>query len=289
MPVNEIPLAAPMTAGFLEDLFGQSGKVAVVTGGYGLIGGALSRGLASAGAAVVVLGRDVRAAESLATEIENNGGKALGVGADVVDATSLERAAHDVLVRFPKVDILVNCAGGGATPAARLQPDQPLFNMELREATRVVVDLNLMGTILPTFAFGDSLASGGGGVIVNITSAAARHVSPGVMGYSAAKAGVEHLTRWLAVETARRYAGRVRVNAIEPGYIVGGKNRPRFRKDDGSPTDLGARVIDHIPAGRFGEPEDLVAPLLMLCSPRCGYVTGVVIPVNGGFALAPGV
>jgi NAD(P)-dependent dehydrogenase (short-subunit alcohol dehydrogenase family) len=278
-----------VSAEFLERTFGLQGKVAVVTGGYGLIGSALSRGLADAGAAVAVLGRNEGASKALAAKIVAAGGSAIGIGADVLDSAALETARDVVVDRFGAVDILVNCAGGGATPAARLQPDQPLFNAELRDATRLVIDLNLLGTVLPTFAFGDRLAGGDGGVIVNITSAAARHVSPGVMGYSAAKAGVEQLTRWMAVETARRYQGRVRVNAIEPGYIVGGKNRPRFRNDDGSLTALGEAVIAHIPAGRFGEPEDLVPPLLMLCSPRSGYVTGVVVPVNGGFALAPGV
>jgi NAD(P)-dependent dehydrogenase (short-subunit alcohol dehydrogenase family) len=278
-----------VSAEFLERTFGLQGKIAVVTGGYGLIGAALSRGLAGAGAAVAVLGRDEGAAKALAAEIVAGGGSAIGTDADVLDSAALEAARDEVVDRFGHVDILVNCAGGGATPAARLKPDQRLFNAELRDATRLVIDLNLVGTVLPTFAFGDCLAEGDGGVIVNITSAAARHVSPGVMGYSAAKAGVEQLTRWLAVETARRYEGRVRVNAIEPGYIVGGKNRPRFRNDDGSLTTFGEAVIAHIPAGRFGEPEDLVPPLLMLCSPCSGYVTGVVVPVNGGFALAPGV
>jgi NAD(P)-dependent dehydrogenase (short-subunit alcohol dehydrogenase family) len=286
---NEIPLFWRVSALFLEETFGLGGKVAVVTGGYGLIGSALSRGLAAAGAAVAVLGRHKEASDALAADIVAGGGKSVGTVADVLDSKALDAACDAVVKRFGRIDILVNCAGGGATPAARLQPDQPLFNAELREATRKVIDLNLMGTVLPTFAFGDVLAGGGGGVIVNIASAAARYVSPGVMGYSAAKAGVEQFTRWMAVETARRYEGRVRVNAIEPGYIVGGKNRPRYQNDDGSLTPLGEAVIAHIPAGRFGAPEDLVPPLLMLCSPRGGYVTGVVVPVNGGFALAPGV
>lgn len=278
-----------MSGEFFEDTFGLKGKVGVVTGGYGLIGSALSRALAAAGANVAVLGRNEEASKALAADIVASGGSAIGTAADVLDSKALGAARDAVVDRFGRVDILVNCAGGGASPAARLQPDQPLFNEQLRDATRTVIDLNLLGTVLPTFAFGDELAGGDGGVIVNITSAAARHVSPGVMGYSAAKAGVEQLTRWLAVETARRYRGRVRVNAIEPGYIVGGKNRPRYQNDDGSLTALGEAVIAHIPTGRFGDPEDLVPALLMLCSPRSGYVTGAVVPVNGGFALAPGV
>jgi NAD(P)-dependent dehydrogenase (short-subunit alcohol dehydrogenase family) len=277
------------SAEYLDRVFGLQGKVAVVTGGYGLIGSALCRGLAAAGAAVTVLGRREAACTELAAEIESHGQRALGVGADVLDTPQLEAARDLVMTRFGRIDILVNCAGGPANPASRLQPAQPLFNADFREATKLVVDLNLMGTVLPTFAFGDQLAAADGGVIVNISSGAARQVSPGVMGYSAAKAGVEQLTRWLAVETARRYQGRLRVNAIAPGYVVGGKNRPRFINEDGSLTEAGASIQAHIPAGRFGEPEDLVPPLLMLCSPASGYLTGVVVPVNGGFALAPGV
>jgi len=274
---------------YLDRVFGLQGKVAVVTGGYGLIGSALCRGLAAAGAAIVVLGRREAASKELATTIERQGGHALGVGADVVDSAQLETARDLVESQLGRIDILVNCAGGLASPTSRLQPTQPLFNADFREATKLVVDLNLMGTVLPTFAFGDQLAAADGGVIVNISSGAARQVSPGVMGYSAAKAGVEQLTRWLAVETAQRYHGRLRVNAIAPGYIVGGENRSRFINEQGSLTEAGAMILAHIPVGRFGEPEDLVPPLLMLCSPASGYVTGVVVPVNGGFALAPGV
>jgi NAD(P)-dependent dehydrogenase (short-subunit alcohol dehydrogenase family) len=274
---------------YLEGLFGLGDKVAIVTGGYGLIGSAFCRALAAAGAGVVVLGRRLDAAEAVAAGIEADGGRALAVGADVLDSSQLEAARDRVRARFGRLDILVNCVGGSPSPAARLLPDQPLFNAEFREATKLVVDLNLMGAVLPTFAFGDALAESGGGVIVNISSAAATHVSPGVMGYSAAKAGVEQLTRWLAVETARRYQGQVRVNAIAPGYVVGGKNRSRFYNEDGSLTDLGEVVQTHIPAGRFGVPEDLVPALLMLCGPASGYITGVVVSVNGGFALAPGV
>jgi NAD(P)-dependent dehydrogenase (short-subunit alcohol dehydrogenase family) len=278
-----------LTAAYLEQIFGLTGRVAVVTGGYGLIGSALCRGLAAAGAAVVVVGRDPQACAALAEEITASGGEALGAPADVLDAAALDAARDAVVNRFGGVDILVNCAGGGGSPAARLQPDQPLFDPAFREATRHVIELNLMGTVLPTFAFGDRLAAAEAGAIVNVSSGAARAVSPGVMGYSAAKAGVEQLTRWLAVESARRYNGRVRVNAIQPGYVVGGKNRSRFYNDDGSLTATGEAVTAHIPAGRFGEPGDLVPALLMLCSPAAGYVTGIVVPVNGGFALAPGV
>lgn len=275
--------------GHLERLFGLTGKVAVVTGGYGLIGAALSRGLAAAGASVAVLGRREEACAELAAEIGRGGGRALGVAADVLDSGQLEAARDTIVGGLGGVDILVNCAGGPAHPASRLQPSQPLFGASFREATRLVIDLNLMGTILPLFAFGEQLAAGSGGAVVNVSSAAARHVSPGVMGYSAAKAGVEQLTRWLAVETAQRFQGRVRVNAIEPGYIVGGKNRRRFYDEEGTLTEAGAAIRARIPAGRFGTPEDLVAPLLVLCGPAGGYVTGAVLPVNGGFGLAPGV
>src|SRR5258708_32883762 len=249
----------------LQSVCGVAGKVAVVTGGYGLIGSAFSRGRAAAGAGVAVLGHRLDASEAVAAGIEADGGLALAVGADVLDFPQLEDARERIMGRFGRVDILVNCVGGSAAwPAARVQPDQALFNTAFREATRHVVDLNLMGTVLPTFAFGDVLADGGG-VIVNISSAAATHVSPGVMGYSAAKAGVEQLTRWLAVENARRYQGQVRGNAIAPGYVVGGKNRPRFYNADGTLTEMAKAIQAPIPAGRFWEPDSLVPVPLMFC------------------------
>jgi NAD(P)-dependent dehydrogenase (short-subunit alcohol dehydrogenase family) len=207
----------PRPGEYLEDLFGLKGKVAVVTGGGGLIGAEFCRALSRAGASVSVLGRTGSTCDAVAAEIQAAGGKAVSITVDVLDVESLDRARKRVVDELGPADILVNAAGGPSLPGARLMPEEPLFGATFRDGTRKVIELNLVGTVLPIFAFGDDLMSGAGGVIVNVSSGSARHVSPGVMGYSAAKAGVEQLTRWLAVEAARRSGGRVRVNAISPG------------------------------------------------------------------------
>jgi NAD(P)-dependent dehydrogenase (short-subunit alcohol dehydrogenase family) len=283
-------MAAASSGAYLESLFGLEGKVAVVTGGGGLIGSEFCRGLARVGARVGVLGRSEAAVSAVAEGIRQEGGDALALTADVLQDESLEQTRQRVLAEFGQVDILVNTAGGPALPSSRLTPDTPLFGSPtFREGTRAVIELNLLGTLLPIFAFGDAVAEGASGVIVNVSSGSARHVSSGVMGYSAAKAGVEQLTRWLAVEVGRRYQGRVRVNAISPGFTVGPKNRDRFFLADGSPNERTAAVIGRIPVGRLGEPADLVPALLMLCAPASAYVSGVVIPVDGGHGLDTGV
>jgi NAD(P)-dependent dehydrogenase (short-subunit alcohol dehydrogenase family) len=272
---------------YLEDLFGLAGKVAVVTGGGGLIGAEFCRGLSRAGAAVAVLGRTASSCEAVASEIRAAGGKAVAIAVDVLDVASLDHARERVRAELGTAAILVNSAGGPMVPGSRLMPDQPLFGATFREGTRNVIELNLLGTVLPIFAFGDDLMAGGGGLIVNVSSGSARHVSPGVMGYSAAKAGIEQLTRWLAVEAARRSGGRVRVNAISPGYTVGEKNRDRYYNPDGSPSPRTAALTERIPIGRLGEPRDLVPALLWLCAPASSYVNGVVVAVDGGHGLDP--
>jgi NAD(P)-dependent dehydrogenase (short-subunit alcohol dehydrogenase family) len=278
-----------VSTSFLDDLFGLTGKAAVVTGGGGLIGGEFCRGLARAGARVAVLGRGEAGCSEVARVIRSEGGEAIAVVADVLDAAALDRARDAVLDAFGGVDILVNTAGGPAAPASRLLPDQPLFGAEFRAGTRSVIDLNLLGPVLTIFAFGDALAAGDGGVIVNVSSNSARNVSSGVMGYSAAKAGLEQLTRWLAVEAARRYGGRLRVNAIAPGFTVGARNRDRFFAADGTPNERARAAIARIPAGRLGTPGELVPALLFLCAPASSYVTGQVVPVDGGHGLETGV
>jgi NAD(P)-dependent dehydrogenase (short-subunit alcohol dehydrogenase family) len=289
-----VPPEGTNSATYLESLFGLAGKAAVVTGGGGLIGSEFCRTLGRAGAKVAILGRTASSLEAVSAEISAFGGTSLPFIADVLDEESLDRARELIIEKFGGVDILVNCAGG-PLEGARLLPNEPLFGGAFREGTRRVIELNLLGTVLPIFAFGDILASADGGVIVNVSSGSARHVSPGVMGYSAAKAGVEQLTRWLAVEAARRYGGRVRVNAISPGFTLGDGTRPlsegkarqraRHYNSDGSPTEFTTALLEHIPVGRLGEPADLASALLWLCGPASSYVNGVVVSVDGGHGL----
>lgn len=280
-----------MAYAVLERLFGLEDRVAIVTGGTGVLGGAMARGLARAGARVGILGRRKSRAEEVAREISENGARAMALPADVLNREQLEGARDAVLERWGKIDILVNAAGGNV-PEATLSGERTFFDLP-QSAFGEVLDLNLVGTLLPCQVFGEVLAKrageDGGGSIVNISSMAAQRTLTNVVGYSAAKAAVNNLTRWLAVELARRYGAGLRVNAIAPGFFVGEQNRALLLNEDGSLTDRGRTIIDHTPAGRFGKPDELIATLIWLCGPGASFVNGVVVPVDGGFNAFSGV
>lgn len=269
------------------ELFSLEGQVAVVTGGTGVLGGAMARGLARAGAKVGVLGRRREKAEAAVQTIEAEGGEALALPADVLDREQLEGARKAVEQKWGRIDVLVNAAGGNM-PQATLEPGQSFFDLPV-EGMEQVVALNLQGTLLPSQVFGESMARAGRGCIVNVSSMAAARAMTRVVGYSVAKAGVENATRWLAAELARSFGAGMRVNAIAPGFFIGEQNRKLLLDEDGSLTARGRTIIDHTPAGRFGEPEDLIGALIWLCSPGAGFVNGVVVPVDGGFGAFSGV
>lgn len=271
----------------LEELFSLEDRVAVVTGATGVLGGELARGLARAGARVAVMGRRRGRAEQVARQISEAGGLATALTADVLERGDLEAARDALLGRWGRVDVLVNAAGGNV-PAATLGEGRSFFELT-ESAFREVLDLNLLGTLIPSQIFGEAMAGAGAGSIVNVSSMAAGRPLTNVVGYSAAKAGVENLTRWLAVELARRYGPGLRVNAVAPGFFLGEQNRALLVREDGAPTERGRRIIDHIPAGRFGEPEELVGAVLWLCGPGARFVNGVVVPVDGGFGAYAGV
>ena len=274
-----------------DRLFDLSGRVAVVTGATGVLGGAMARGLARAGARVGVLGRRKERAEEVTAEVENRGGEALALLADVLKKEQLEVARDAVLERWGRVDVLVNAAGGNV-PAATVGEDATFFGLP-EEPLRAVFDLNLLGTVLPCQVFGEAMtgdqSSEAEGSIVNVSSMAAQKPLTRVVGYSAAKAAVENLTRWLAVELARKYGQGLRVNAIAPGFFLGEQNRALLVHEDGRLTDRGQAIVEHTPARRFGEPEELVGTLIWLCSPSARFVTGIVVPVDGGFGAFGGV
>jgi NAD(P)-dependent dehydrogenase (short-subunit alcohol dehydrogenase family) len=271
----------------LTDLFNLDGQVAVVTGGTGVLGGTMARGLARAGAKVGVLGRRRDRAEAVAQEIEVAGGAALALPADVLDRAQLEAARDAVLARWGRLDVLVNAAGGNM-PSATLGAGQTFFDLPA-EGLDQVIDLNLHGTLLPSQIFGAAMARAGRGCIVNISSMAAQRAITRVVGYAVAKAAVENVTRWLAMDLARSFGAGLRVNAIAPGFFIGEQNRALLLNPDGTPTARGRTIIDHTPAGRFGEPEELLSTLIWLCGPGSSFVNGVVVPVDGGFSAFSGV
>jgi NAD(P)-dependent dehydrogenase (short-subunit alcohol dehydrogenase family) len=274
------------SAAYLVSLFGLHGQVAVVTGGTGVLGATMARGLARAGAAVAILGRRRERAEAVAAEIVAAGGEALATPADVLRKGELEAVREMLLPRWGHIDILVNAAGGNI-PAATLSDGRPFFDLPA-DAVRQVLDLNLLGTVLPSQVFGAAMVQRAGS-IVNISSMAAQRAMTRVVGYAAAKAAIENFTRWLAMDLARSHGSQLRVNAIAPGFFIGEQNRRLLLAEDGTLTPRGQTVIAHTPAGRFGEPADLVSTLLWLCSPGARFVTGVVVPVDGGFSAFSGV
>jgi NAD(P)-dependent dehydrogenase (short-subunit alcohol dehydrogenase family) len=274
----------------VQELFSLAGKVAVVTGATGVLGSEMARSLARSGASVGVLGRREERANRVAGEIEVAGGEALALPADVLDTDQLEGARDALIERWGSVDILVNAAGGNV-PGATLSDGVSVFQLP-EKALRQVMDLNFLGTLLPSQVFGAAMVEGAEepeGCIVNISSMAASKTLTNVVGYSAAKAAVDNFTRWLAVELARSYGPSLRVNAIAPGFFIGEQNRDLLLETDGSLTQRGQTIIEHTPAGRFGEPDELGGTLIWLCSPAARFVNGIVVPVDGGFSAFGGV
>ncbi len=267
--------------------FDLTGKVAVVTGGAGVLCAEMCRGLSCVGARIAVLDLNTSAAEQLAVKICSEGGEAIGLQCDVLDRNSIECAAREVLDRFQRVDILINGAGGNK-PQATTNPDQSFFDLS-PDALRWVFDLNLIGTILPSQVFGRIMAGQKRGVILNISSMNAFRPLTRIAAYSAAKAGVSNFTQWLAVHMAQNYSPEIRVNAIAPGFFVGEQNRKLLLNEDGSLTPRGQSILSHTPMARFGNPEDLLGTVAWLVSPASSFVTGIVVPVDGGFSAFSGV
>jgi NAD(P)-dependent dehydrogenase (short-subunit alcohol dehydrogenase family) len=265
--------------------FDLSGKVAVVTGGTGVLGGAMAKGLARAGAKVAILGRREALASEVAKSIHHDGGEALALTADVLNVKSLQAAKEKLLETYGGCDILVNAAGGNM-PTATVMPDGSFFDLD-KGALEQVIQLNLLGTILPSQVFGEMMKVSGS--IINISSMAAQKPLTRVVGYAASKSAIDNFTKWLAVGVATKYGPGLRVNAIAPGFFVGEQNKKLLLNDDGTLTSRGQQIIDHTPMRRFGEPHELVGTAIWLASDASKFVTGIIVPVDGGFSAYGGV
>jgi len=272
----------------LTKMYDFTGKSVVVTGGAGILGGEISCALVGCGAKVALLDRDPALADRLMHRFESAVGEAIVVYGDVLKKESLEQACKVIVDAFGGVDCLVNAAGGNK-PEATTGPDRPFFGLS-EDTLRFVVDLNLLGTILPSQVFGKLMAAKGEGVILNVSSMNAFRPLTRVVGYSAAKAAVNNFTQWLAVHLAQECSPRIRVNAIAPGFFLTEQNRYlMLDKETGQPTPRGQAVLNHTPMGRFGQPEDLFGAIFWLLSPASSFVTGVVVPIDGGFSAFSGV
>jgi NAD(P)-dependent dehydrogenase (short-subunit alcohol dehydrogenase family) len=272
----------------LTQMYDFSGRSIVVTGGAGILGGEICCALVGCGAKVALLDRDPSLADRLMKRFETAVGEAIVVYGDVLKTDTLEQARQVVLDSFGGIDCLVNAAGGNK-PEATTSPERSFFDLP-EDALRFVVDLNLLGTILPSQVFGKHMAEKGEGIILNISSMSALLPLTRVLGYSAAKAGVSNFTQWLAVHLAQEYSPRIRVNAIAPGFFLTEQNRYLLTdRETGQLTRRGESIITHTPMGRFGQPEDLFGAVFWLLSPASAFVTGIVIPVDGGFSAFSGV
>jgi NAD(P)-dependent dehydrogenase (short-subunit alcohol dehydrogenase family) len=269
------------------NLFDIRDKVAIITGGTGILGGRMARGLVAHGARVGILGRRKENIETIVKEIQNEGGKAIALQADVLDEDQLGKAKNLVVEKWGGIDILVNAAGGNM-PGATVPPDKTVFDLSGDEF-RKVMDLNLMGTVYPSMIFGKVMAEKKRGMIINISSMAAHQAITRVAGYSASKAAIDNFTKWMAVEMAQKFGEGIRVNAIAPGFFIGEQNRRLLTNEDGSLTERGKTIIAKTPLKRFGESDELTGTLIWLCSDASRFVTGIVVPVDGGFSAFSGV
>lgn len=272
----------------MKESFDLSGKVAVVTGGGGVLCSGISRALAEVGAKIAILDLQQEAARRVAEDIKSSGGNAVGVKCNVLDRDDLEKAREKVLSAFGEVNILINGAGGNKREATT-SPQLSFFDLPA-DAIRFVFDLNFIGTLLPSQVFARDMAERGTGVILNISSMNAFRPLTKIPAYSAAKAAVSNFTQWLAVHMCQNYSKEIRVNAIAPGFFVTEQNRFLLTDEKtGELTPRGKTIIDHTPMGRFGEPEELAGTVMWLLSDMAKFVTGIVVPVDGGFSAFSGV
>ena len=273
----------------LTSLYDFSDRTVLVTGGAGVLGSEISCALIGLNANVVLLDRDQELAQKVIERFPKVvKGRGVRVFGDVLKVETLQQANETIKAEFGTVDILINAAGGNH-PSATTKPDLSFFDLPL-DALRHVGDLNLLGTILPCQVFGRNMAERGEGVILNVSSMNAFRPLTRIPAYSAAKAAVSNFTQWLAVHLAQNYSPKIRVNAIAPGFFLTDQNRFLLTdKDTGELTARGQSILSHTPMNRFGTPEDLLGATMWLLSPASAFVTGVVIPIDGGFSAFSGV
>ncbi|MEE9439352.1 MAG: SDR family oxidoreductase [Saprospiraceae bacterium] len=262
-------------------------KVAIVTGGNGVLGFAIACHISSLGATVYILGRNEEKTNLKIEEAQKSGITLLKLIADVSDEVSMQKACDLVLQKSGKIDILINGAGGNKR-GATIMPDDSFFDISIEDFAGIM-QLNLTGTVVACKVFGKNMADNKRGCIVNISSMAASLPLTRVVGYSASKAGIDNFTRWLAVEMANKYSPNIRVNAIAPGFFIADQNRALLLNEDGSLTARGNTIISQTPQKTFGKPSDLLSTIEWLCLDQSAFVTGIIVPIDGGFSAFSGV
>ncbi len=271
----------------MNDAFSIKGKVAIITGAGGVLGGSIAKSFLQAGAKVVAIDIHEENLNKRVAELSVFGTDIIGVVGNVLDIESLENVAKEVVAKWERIDILLNIAGGNL-PGATLMPDQEFFDMEISDWDKVT-NLNLNGTVFPSMVFGRVMSKQKSGNIINMSSMAAYSAITRVPGYSVAKTGISNFTQWLATEMALKYGDGIRVNALAPGFFIGDQNRRVLINEDGSLTDRSKKVLAKTPMGRFGDIAELNGTVQFLCSDAASFITGVVLPVDGGFSAFSGV
>ncbi len=272
----------------LQNMYDFSGQTVVITGGGGVLGGEMAATLAWFGAKVAILDRCTSLNENIVAAAAGAPGKLTLFHSDVLDSKVLKESAEEVKKTFGNVDILINAAGGNH-PSATTTAEKTFFDLPT-DALKFVFDLNLLGTILPCQVFGRQMVEASRGTILNISSMNAFRPLTRIPAYSASKAGVSNFTQWLAVHMAQEYSPNIRVNAIAPGFLLGEQNRFLLTDEKtGELTPRGRTILEHTPMNRFGNPEDLLGAVLWLLSPAAAFVTGIVVPIDGGFSAFSGV
>ncbi|NDW11742.1 SDR family oxidoreductase [Bacteroides sp. 214] len=271
----------------MNEQFSIKDKVAVITGAGGVLGGSIAKSFIEAGAKVVAIDIRQEQLDARVKELTVNGGEAIGIVGNVLDMASLENVANEVVAKWGQVDILLNIAGGN-TPKGTLAPDQEFYDMPVEEWEKVT-NLNMNGTVYPSMVFSKVMAKQKHGCIINVSSMAAYSALTRVPGYSAAKTAVSNFTQWLATEMALKHGDGIRVNAIAPGFFIGDQNRAVLINPDGTLTDRSKKVLAKTPMGRFGDISELNGAVQFLCSDAARFITGVVLPIDGGFSAFSGV
>ncbi len=272
---------------YMNNMFDIAGKVAVITGGSGVLGSNIAEGFLRAGANVVIIGAHQDRVDAALSRLRSISDKVKGTICNVLDIDSLRSIKDEVLSEWGRVDFLVNAAGGNI-PGATLSVDQNIFDMNIVDLDKAV-DLNLNGTVYPCLVFGEVMANQGYGSIVNVSSMAAYESITRVPGYSMAKSAVENFTRWMAQEMAIKFSEKIRVNAIAPGFFIGNQNRAILINPDGSLTERSKKVIAKTPMRRFGDITELNGAVQFLCSDAASFITGATLAVDGGFSAFSGV
>lgn len=265
----------------MNDLFDIRGNVTVITGGTGILGSTIAKYLALNGAKVVILGRKQDVGNQIAAEICREGGECEFMQTDVMDIEVVKKNCNDILMKYGRVDTLLNAAGGNMS-GATIPPDRTFFDLQI-DQFQTVLNLNLTGTVIPTQVFLDPMVRQGKGSIINFSSMASFRPMTRVAGYAAAKAGISNFTAFMATECARKFGEGIRVNAIAPGFFLTEQNRTLLTNPDGTYTQRGQDVIRQTPFGRMGEPEELCGTIHYLMSDASKFVTGTVAVVDGGF------